>query len=156
MVFLNTIWSNCYGKFGNMYYEYCNLHILRIDISLVSVYSQVTRKLVSFSTKTHAHTYKYNTHLHTITCLASTTFSLDLKLVYQISFAKYVSYSISSGLGGPEEDHQLHHCCWTGRVSEREEEVFQVSYLPVSCIRITKITHSSPAMFFYLIINTFI
>ena len=25
-------------------------------------------------------------------------------------------------LGGPEEDHQLHHCCWTGRVSEREEE----------------------------------
>ena len=21
------------------------------------------------------------------------------------------------GLGGPEEDHQLHHCCWTGRVS---------------------------------------
>ena len=26
------------------------------------------------------------------------------------------------GLGGPEEDHQLHHCCWTGRVGEREEE----------------------------------
>jgi len=26
------------------------------------------------------------------------------------------------GLGRPEEDHQLHHCCWTGRVSEREEE----------------------------------
>ena len=26
------------------------------------------------------------------------------------------------GLGGPEENHQLHHCCWTGRVSEREEE----------------------------------
>ena len=26
------------------------------------------------------------------------------------------------GLGGPEEDYQLHHCCWTGRVSEREEE----------------------------------
>jgi len=23
----------------------------------------------------------------------------------------------------PEEDHQLHHCCWTGRVGEREEEV---------------------------------
>ena len=23
---------------------------------------------------------------------------------------------------GPEEDHQLHHCCWTGRVGEREEE----------------------------------
>ena len=28
----------------------------------------------------------------------------------------------SKGLGGPEEDHQLHHCCWTGRVGEREEE----------------------------------
>jgi len=26
------------------------------------------------------------------------------------------------GLGGPEEDHELHHCCWTGRVGEREEE----------------------------------
>ena len=25
-------------------------------------------------------------------------------------------------LGGPEEDHPLHHCCWTGRVGEREEE----------------------------------
>ena len=28
----------------------------------------------------------------------------------------------ASGLGGPEEDHQLHHCCWTGPVGEREEE----------------------------------
>ena len=28
----------------------------------------------------------------------------------------------SKGLEGPEEDHQLHHCCWTGRVGEREEE----------------------------------
>jgi len=26
------------------------------------------------------------------------------------------------GLGGHEEDHQLHHDCWTGRVGEREEE----------------------------------
>ena len=26
------------------------------------------------------------------------------------------------GLEGPEEDHQLHHCYWTGRVGEREEE----------------------------------
>ena len=31
--------------------------------------------------------------------------------------------SIIWGLRGSEEDHQLHHCCWTGRVSEREEEV---------------------------------
>ena len=26
------------------------------------------------------------------------------------------------GLGGPEEDHQLHHSCWTGCVGDREEE----------------------------------
>ena len=26
------------------------------------------------------------------------------------------------GSGGPGEDHQLHHSCWTGRVGEREEE----------------------------------
>ena len=26
------------------------------------------------------------------------------------------------GFGGPEEDHQLHHCCWIGRVGEREED----------------------------------
>ena len=26
------------------------------------------------------------------------------------------------GLGGPAEDHQRHHCFWTGRVGEREEE----------------------------------
>ena len=26
------------------------------------------------------------------------------------------------GPGGTEEDHQLHHSCWTGRVGEREEE----------------------------------
>ena len=24
--------------------------------------------------------------------------------------------------GGPEEDHQLDHCCWTGREGKREEE----------------------------------
>jgi len=32
------------------------------------------------------------------------------------------------GLGGPEEDHQLHHCCWTGRVSEREEEEPEMTF----------------------------
>ena len=32
------------------------------------------------------------------------------------------SPEITWGLGGPEEDHQFHHHCWTGRVSEREEE----------------------------------
>jgi len=35
--------------------------------------------------------------------------------------------SIQWGLGGPEEDHQLHHCCWAGRVGEqREEEDFNL------------------------------
>ena len=29
-------------------------------------------------------------------------------------------------MGGPEEDQQLHHCCWTGRVGEREEEEEEV------------------------------
>ena len=28
---------------------------------------------------------------------------------------------IICGPGEPEEDHQLHQCCWTGRVGEREE-----------------------------------
>jgi len=28
------------------------------------------------------------------------------------------------GLGEPEEDHQLHHCCWTGRVGDQEEEEY--------------------------------
>ena len=31
------------------------------------------------------------------------------------------------GLGGPEEDHQLHHCCWTGCVGEREERSRRMS-----------------------------
>jgi len=26
------------------------------------------------------------------------------------------------GLGGPEEDHQLHHCCWTGRENEKKKK----------------------------------
>jgi len=34
----------------------------------------------------------------------------------------FVNYLLNLGLGGPEEDHQLHHCCWTGRVSEQEGE----------------------------------
>jgi len=33
-------------------------------------------------------------------------------------------------LGGPEEDHQFHHCCWTGRVSERDEEDEEVCFNP--------------------------
>ena len=41
-----------------------------------------------------------------------------------MAFSNSASPEIIWGLGGPEEDHQLHHCCWTGRVSvsEREEE----------------------------------
>ena len=33
---------------------------------------------------------------------------------------------------GPEEDHQLHHCCWTGRVSKREEDPTQKNTILVS------------------------
>ena len=39
-----------------------------------------------------------------------------------MAFSNSTSAEIIWGLGGPAEDHQLHHCCWTGRVSEREEE----------------------------------
>jgi len=34
-----------------------------------------------------------------------------------------LNITIIWGLGGPEEHHQLHDCCWTDRVSKREEEV---------------------------------
>jgi len=37
------------------------------------------------------------------------------------TFSNSASSEIIWGLGGPEEDHQLHHHCWTGRVSEQEE-----------------------------------
>ena len=39
-----------------------------------------------------------------------------------VAFSNSASPETIWGLGGPEEDHQLNHCCWTGRVSEREEE----------------------------------
>ena len=42
------------------------------------------------------------------------------------------------GLGGPEEDHQLHHCCWTGRVGDCKYHmsIFELSYVaqgPLNC-----------------------
>jgi len=40
-----------------------------------------------------------------------------------VTISNSASPEIIWGLGGPEEDHRLHHCCWTGRVGEREEEV---------------------------------
>ena len=42
-----------------------------------------------------------------------------------MAISNSASPEIIWGLGGPEEDHQLYHCCWTGRVGrvgEREEE----------------------------------
>ena len=39
-----------------------------------------------------------------------------------MAFSNSASPESIWGLGGPEEDHQIHHCCWTGRVGEREEE----------------------------------
>ena len=39
-----------------------------------------------------------------------------------IAISNFASPEIIWGLGGPEEDHQLHHCCWTGHVGKEEEE----------------------------------
>jgi len=39
-----------------------------------------------------------------------------------VAIRNSASPEIIWGLRGPEEDHQLHHCCWTGRVGERQEE----------------------------------
>jgi len=39
-----------------------------------------------------------------------------------VAISNSASPELIWGLGGPEEDHQLRHCCWTGRVGEREEE----------------------------------
>ena len=39
-----------------------------------------------------------------------------------MAFSNSASPEIIWGLGGPEEDHQLHHCCLTGRVGEREAD----------------------------------
>ena len=49
------------------------------------------------------------------------------------------------GLGGPEEDHQLHHCCWTGRVSEQEEEEELTSTM------IPKVRSFSEYLYMYLL-----
>jgi len=39
-----------------------------------------------------------------------------------VAISNSASPEIIWGPGGPEEDHQLHRCCWTGRVGDREEE----------------------------------
>ena len=39
-----------------------------------------------------------------------------------MAISNSASPEIIWGFGEPEEDHKLHHCCWTGRVGEREEE----------------------------------
>jgi len=39
-----------------------------------------------------------------------------------VAISNSASPEIIWGLGGPEEDHQLHQCCWTGYVGEQEEE----------------------------------
>ena len=46
-----------------------------------------------------------------------------------MAFSNSASPEIIRGLGGPEEDHQLHHHCWTGRVGEREEESCLFRYI---------------------------
>ena len=47
-----------------------------------------------------------------------------------MAFSNSTSPEIIWGLGGPEEDHQLHHCCWTGRVGEREEDTYVSEKIP--------------------------
>ena len=39
-----------------------------------------------------------------------------------MAISNSASPEIIWGPGGPAEDRQLHHCCFTGRVGEREEE----------------------------------
>jgi len=39
-----------------------------------------------------------------------------------VAISNSASPEIIWGLGGLEQDHQLHHCCWTGRVGKRAEE----------------------------------
>jgi len=60
-----------------------------------------------------------------------------------VAISKSASPEIISGLGGPEEDHQLHHCCWTGRVSEREEEesIYAQIKLKTTCLSETFHVH---------------
>ena len=54
-----------------------------------------------------------------------------------MAISNSASPEIIWGLGGPEEDHQLHHCCWTGHVVEREEEeegYTKGKYIRVKCV----------------------
>ena len=46
-------------------------------------------------------------------------------------------FELEAGLGGPEDDHQLHHCCWTGREGEREEEEEDLICICVTCYLVT-------------------
>ena len=46
----------------------------------------------------------------------------NIHLGSAIHISNSASPEIIWGLGGPEEDYQLHHCYWTCRVGEREEE----------------------------------
>ena len=39
-----------------------------------------------------------------------------------VAISSSASPEIMWGLGGPEEDHQLHHCSWTSRVGKQKEE----------------------------------
>ena len=49
-------------------------------------------------------------------------FAFSLHILFSLAISNSASPEITRGLGGPEEDHQLYHCCWTGRVGEQEEE----------------------------------
>ena len=49
-----------------------------------------------------------------------------------MAFSNSTSPEIIWELGGPEEDHKLHHCCWTGRGGEREEDTYVLEKKPES------------------------
>ena len=64
-----------------------------------------------------------------------------------MAISNSTSPEIIWGLGGPEEDHQLHHCCWTGRVGEREEEEYSLRSLNFNDRIIPKILDPDVVMF---------
>jgi len=53
-----------------------------------------------------------------------------------VAFSNSASPEIIWGLGGPEEDHRLHHCCWTGHVNEREEDLKKQRSIPLACTQL--------------------
>ena len=56
----------------------------------------------------------------------------NIHLGSAIHISNPASPEIIWGLRAPEEDHPLHHCCWTGRGGEREEDTYDLEKNPES------------------------